>query len=117
MSNSRVSTPYPDIKQVNDERWVAPLPDDQKPVDPNTPLCLGCGRYHGSVNAELRCLRAHLQRAREAAILPTQIREAGEAMLRVRTEIDEVRSMPCSKDGSVQQLRTGKRPASSFAQG
>lgn len=28
------------------------------------PFCEGCGRYHGSVNARLNCLRAHLRDAR-----------------------------------------------------
>ena len=37
-----------------------------KPVDPNAPKCAACGRYHGSINVELRCLREGLQRQREA---------------------------------------------------
>ena len=28
------------------------------------PLCVACGRYHGAVNVELRCLRDEVRRLR-----------------------------------------------------
>jgi hypothetical protein len=88
MSNSRVLVnPYPVTNQVSDERWVPPLPDDQKPVDPNSPKCLGCGRYHGSIGIEMNCLRAALLQARQDAKIPDDLRKAGEAMLRIRREV------------------------------
>jgi len=29
------------------------------------PNCIGCGRYHGSVNVHMTCLERHLLQARE----------------------------------------------------
>jgi hypothetical protein len=52
---------------AENSRWVAPLPDHEKPVDPYAPKCVGCGRYHGSVNLELRCLRDTIRRLRGAS--------------------------------------------------
>jgi hypothetical protein len=43
------------------EFGAVPRPDEQKPkvkVDG----CVGCGRLHGGVNAELECLRATVRR-------------------------------------------------------
>jgi hypothetical protein len=49
---------YPDLKQADDERWIAPLPDDQKHTVKVAP-CLGCGRLpHAD---ELNCLRRRVQ--------------------------------------------------------
>ncbi len=119
MSNSRVSTPpYPDVKQVNDERWVPPLPDASKPTV-RVPLCLGCNGVHGSVNVEMNCLRKALAQSREQVktLLSDPVREAGTTLLKLRGEVAAVNSLPCSKDGQVEVLRSGKRRPSSFAQG
>lgn len=44
---------------------AAPAPTvGVKPVDPNSPKCVGCGRYHGSVNVELKCMRDEIVRLR-----------------------------------------------------
>jgi hypothetical protein len=88
MSNSRVlMNPYPVANQVSDERWIPPLPDAQKPVDPNSPKCLGCGRYHGSVGVEMNCLRRALVEVRQDAKISDDLRKAGETMFRIRREV------------------------------
>jgi hypothetical protein len=33
-----------------------PASTDDKPVDHTAPKCIGCGRYHGGVNALIACL-------------------------------------------------------------
>lgn len=56
MNNSRVQVlnPYPVVNQVNEERFVSPLPEPHKPVL-LVPPCLGCGKLpHPD---ELNCLR------------------------------------------------------------
>jgi hypothetical protein len=54
----------------HEQSWEAPPPDDKKPVDPGSPRCLACGRYHGGVNAALNCLRRGiLERDKEIAAL------------------------------------------------
>lgn len=118
MSNSRVSTPpYPDVKQVNDERWVPPLPDASKPTV-QVRLCLGCGGVHGSVNVEMNCLRSSLLQAREDAKMSEEVRRAGEALLALRKSVAETQALPHSKDGSIaSRLKPGKRNPESFAQG
>jgi len=47
-----------DHKPIGGEnsQWVPPPPDKEKPVDPNTRLCIYCWRYHGGVNAKIQCL-------------------------------------------------------------
>lgn len=34
-------------------------------VKATNPLCVACGRYHGSTNAELNCLRSHVLEQRK----------------------------------------------------
>ena len=93
MSNSRVSvSTYPVVNQVNDERWVPPLPDAQKPTDPNTPHCAGCGGYHGSVNAERLCMRAALAAARDRL----------RTLDLIEGSIRAIKELPSSEGGSVQ---------------
>jgi hypothetical protein len=112
MSNSRVVSHYPDIKQITDERWVPPLPDASKPVDPSSPKCLGCSRYHGSPGVELNCLRSHLLQAREAAVLSDEVRNAGLALLALRKSVAETQALPYSRGGLVEfHLFNGKRRA------
>ncbi len=41
-----------------------PKQDETKKVDKDVPRCLGCGHYHGSVNAEINCLMYELTKAR-----------------------------------------------------
>ena len=107
MSNSRVSvSTYPVVNQVNDERWVPPLPDAQKPTDPNTPHCAGCGKYHGSVNAERLCMRAALAAARDRL----------RTLDLIEGSIRDIKELPSSEGGSVQERRKG-RSKGSFAQG
>jgi hypothetical protein len=118
MSNSRVESAYPDVKQVNDERWVPPLPDSQKPIVRVRP-CLGCLRLpEGHPGTEV-CMRAEILRLRNEVrtLLSDDVRKAGTALLQLRREVEESKKTPCSAGGSVEQMRTGKRPASSFAQG
>lgn len=97
MSNSRVSSAYPIATQVNDERWVPPLPDKQKPIDPDTPKCYGCGSYHGSTNVELACMRrtiAELRRAPARAELDRlreEVRIAARVAERLRGELEEAK--------------------------
>lgn len=107
MSNSRVSvSAYPVVNQVNDERWVPPLPDAQKPTDPNTPHCAGCGRYHGSVNAERLCMRAALIAARIRLRKLDYIERMGR----------EANALPRTSGGLVEELMQGRKPGT-FAQG
>lgn len=97
MSNSRVPSAYPIATQVNDERWVPPLPDAQKPVDPDTPKCHGCGRYHGSAGVELSCLRKAIAELRKAPAhaeldrLRQELRIAARVADRLRTELEEAK--------------------------
>ena len=42
------------------------LPEHHAPEGPS--LCLACGRHHGSVGAELWCLRAEVQRLRGGSV-------------------------------------------------
>ena len=116
MSNSRVLGPYPDIKQVNDERWVPPLPDAVKPTVLVSP-CLGCGRLPSGHPGHENCLRAEILRLREQLKLSEGVREAGELLLKIRREVKAINALPCSKGGSIEYLRTGKRDPSSFSQG
>lgn len=51
------------------EPLIIPSP---KPVKGQR-ACDGCGSYHGSVNAETLCLRAHLTRERERVSVLTAI--------------------------------------------
>ncbi len=44
------------LTQAENSLWVAPPPDDQKPVAKDTKLCVACRRYHGGVQAGLLCL-------------------------------------------------------------
>lgn len=37
---------------------------EDKPVDKNTPHCVGCGGWHGGVNAEINCMRDEIKRLR-----------------------------------------------------
>jgi ribosomal protein S14 len=54
------------LTSLESGKWVAPLPDDQKPVDPSTSKCVFCGRYHGAVNVTINCLQRGIQTLREA---------------------------------------------------
>lgn len=36
---------------------AAPPPDAEKKVSRETPHCVACSRYHGSVNEEVNCMR------------------------------------------------------------
>ena len=112
-NNSRV---YPDIKQVNDERWVPPLPDAQKPVI-RVPACLGCARLPSGHPGHEVCLRTEILRLRALLALSDEVREAGELILKIRREVKQVMALPASKGGQVEYLRTGKRDPSSFSQG
>jgi len=62
------------LTQAESALWVAPLPDDKKPVDKNAKSCAGCGRYHGSVNRSIRCLEDCVRalRAEVASLKTTQ---------------------------------------------
>ena len=103
MSNSRVSvSTYPVVNQVNDERWVPPLPDAQKPTDPNTPHCAGCGKYHGSVNVECLCMRAALTAARVRL----------KKLDYIERMIQDTKELPCSKGGSVEERCKGRSKGS-----
>ena len=46
----------PIVTEAESRLWVAPLPDDKKPIAKNTKLCVYCGSYHGSENRAFRCL-------------------------------------------------------------
>jgi len=60
--------------EQNQEWGAAPPPDHEKRVDPNTPKCRGCGRYHGSVNQQLACLRFTIgKRDQEISLLRAEI--------------------------------------------
>lgn len=113
MSNSRV---YPDVKQVNDERWVPPLPDAQKPTV-RVPACLGCNRLPSGHPGHEVCLMAEILRLRVLLVLSDEVRKAGELLLKIRREVKQVLALPASKGGQVEYLRTGKRDSSSFSQG
>jgi len=39
-------------------------PDDKKPIDKDTPKCVGCGSWHGGVGAEHLCMQAEILRLR-----------------------------------------------------
>jgi hypothetical protein len=116
MSNSRVLGPYPDIKQVNDERWVPPLPDSSKPTI-LVSACLGCARRPASHPGHENCLTAEIIRLREQLKFSEEVRGAGELLLKIRREVKAINALPCSKGGSIEYLRTGKRDLSSFSQG
>jgi hypothetical protein len=117
MSNSRVESAYPDVKQVNDERWVPPLPDAQKPTV-RVPACLGCNRLPSGHPGHEVCLRTEILRLRALLALSDEVREAGELILKIRREVKQVMAaLPASKGGQVEYLRTGKRDPSSFSQG
>jgi hypothetical protein len=64
MSDSNRSS---EIKPIDggDPRWVAPLPDKDKPVAKDTKLCVYCGRYHGGVNKGIECLENGVKALRE----------------------------------------------------
>lgn len=59
-----------------------------KPLTPEQPACVACGHYHGGVNAELLCLRAHLTAARARA---TQLEEQIAEMKRPAQEYYSMR--------------------------
>jgi hypothetical protein len=48
------------------EHGTAPRPDHEKPTV-KVPGCVGCGRLHGGVTAEVECLRATVIRLRSEA--------------------------------------------------
>jgi hypothetical protein len=63
------------LTQAENALWVAPLPDDKKPVDKNTKHCAACGRYHGGVQASILCLESAVRSMREEiAGLKTRLR-------------------------------------------
>src|SRR5271166_3045325 len=106
---------------VIDERWISPLSDAQKPVDLDSPKCLGCGKYHGGINKERNCMRAALNRLRkelsEANAKLAQVTKEVEPFRQIQREVALSNMMPRSKDGSVEFRATGKRTPESFAQG
>jgi hypothetical protein len=54
----------PIVTQAESASWVAPLPDDKKPVAKGTKLCVNCGGYHGSENVGFRCLESGIRALR-----------------------------------------------------
>jgi hypothetical protein len=111
MSNSRVLGSYPDIKQVNDERWVPPLPDASKPTI-LVPPCLGCSRLPSGHPGHEVCLRAEILRLHEEVrVLKTdEVRAAGIALLALRKSVAETQTLPHSKGGLIEfHLHNGKR--------
>ncbi len=55
-----------EIKPIDggDPRWVAPVPDKDKPTERITPRCVACGGVHGGVNDKLACLEREIRRYR-----------------------------------------------------
>jgi hypothetical protein len=53
------------LTQAESALWVAPLPDDKKPVAKDTKLCVYCSRYHGSINKAVLCLENGVRALRE----------------------------------------------------
>lgn len=49
--------------------WVAPPPDDRKPVTENPDLCIYCHRYHGAVNELINCLKRGIVELRAQGIV------------------------------------------------
>lgn len=118
MSNSRVPNPYPLVNQVSDERWVPPLPDAQKPVDPNSPKCHGCGRYHSIQQVEVFCLRHALAQVRDQLRVARSVEtvKAGLLLLRLRREVAELDATQ-AKDRSLTRGPRIVRNPDSFSQG
>ena len=109
MSNSRVLSHYPDVKQVNDERWIPPLPDAQKPTV-KVPACLGCNRLPSGHPGHENCLKAEILRLREELKLTAEVREAGLYLLKLRREVAATQALPHSKGGLIEfHLFNGKR--------
>jgi hypothetical protein len=54
----------PGLTSRESANWVAPLPDDRKPVAKDTPLCPYCNRYHGSINVGFNCLKEGIRKLR-----------------------------------------------------
>jgi len=50
--------------RAEQKQWEAPLPDKDKPVDPNTPKCIVCGRALMASHQENKCLRQEVTRLR-----------------------------------------------------
>ena len=63
------------VTQAESASWVAPLPDDKKPVEHTTKKCIVCGKPLLASHQEERCLRAEVIRLRaEVARLTTMLR-------------------------------------------
>ena len=66
----------------------------QPSCPPPNPICLACGKYHGSVGVELHCLRAALQAARAA------LKPHAEALLRMQPTTNAKRDAPSTSTSS-----------------
>jgi hypothetical protein len=90
-------------KATMDGLSLVSLPDKDKPVDPHSPKCAGCGRYHGQVGIEVHCLKRLVAELKATIALLRGELEA------VRRPVREALALPCTKGGTVEERRDPKR--------
>ena len=88
----------PIVTEAERTAWVAPAPDDKKPIAKDTKLCAYCGRYHGSENKAFKCLEDGVRALRaELERVTAQMQKEIEGLKRV-SRLDRAGREPAPKD-------------------
>jgi hypothetical protein len=101
----------PIVIEAERTAWVAPAPDDQKPIAKDTKLCVYCGRYHGSENKAFRCLEDGV-RALRAELERVQAEHKQQILsLKTVARLDRAGREPAPKDSEPASAEPADRSA------